>query len=1059
VDPNDAQMTPAGDSMDCAADPDNTVAVDSMIAPIIRVRVVGAAEITLGRTKVRPDSAVLFALLLYLTARAGERIARADILELFWPGQPDPARRHSLRQIMYRIRRAGLECDAEGTELSIDAERVESDINRIRTAAWVAESPFEELPARGSVLSGVSGTLSPAFGEWLESLRGEANACVRRATMRHIAKARREGRWSDVGSAARLCLSSDPLNEEATLALAESTAMSGSKAEALRILDAYMWEIGDKAKEIGLPAKLLRRRISDQPQSRVPRLGETALVGRSEEIAWLNDRLEGMQAGGSNAVMLVGPPGIGKSAIAKAFGAQVEMRGWRMLEARLQPSDVMRPMSLFVELLPALLKAEGAIGASPESIQLINQLLKHDESDEAMAERVREGPAFPARLGAAILDLVTAVSDEGPLVLLLDDLHWTDPHSLRALARLSESTADKSVFFVLGTRTEGQFGSVREALSPERVSLRIVPPLSAAAITELLTALAPEATRESTAETLNSALTLTGGNPLFVRGLAAHWNASGITEGLPADLRQLMRSRVAKLSPQSLRVLHSCAMLGRYATVARLTRMLESGTSELLACIEELDELGVLGLIDEPGSLALHDLWAEELLAGLRAPTRALLHLRCGEVLEGEADESRTSAIVLDAARHLIAAGAPERAAGFLEGAIRSQLANGFTDVAVSTACQAFEAAAGVTNQSRLKALYLEALRASGDWSRILEVCGPLADSIVSGMNREESRTYEESLVIEAIWRTGTAPSAGVRAALECAEDATSGREHRAAACLLAAQAAANLFDLPALARVRDALDSLHVDSDSESSTMLAAQVILESEVGSLARAVETSTRLIELERRRKSVLGLSLALRFSSYPVRIVGQWQRGFDACVEAYELSSRHQLTEEAGKAADMAATCLFEVNRFKDSVRWVERAELWASKARLPYLLRSVYFDRVFLALRSGELALADQMLASVSFLETPSATRDTLELLALRAELHAARGEFDQLAQNVQGLQRRLEPDMQWNRLDRYAVALVHGLRALNRQAEADAFLQSFLRSRRAGYAPAGPTFD
>lgn len=1042
-------MTPSGDSMDGASDFAPAVAVGAMIAPMVRVRVVGAAEIVVGRTKVRPDSAVLFALLFYLASRAGERIPRAEILELLWPGQPDAARRHSLRQIVYRIRRAGLECDVDGADLTIDVERVDSDINRIRSDAWVAESPMEDLPARGAILSGCTGTVSPAFGEWLESLRGEVNACVRRAALRQIAKARREGRWADLDSMARLCLSSDPLNEEATLALAEATAMSGSKAEALRILDAYLWEIGDKAREIGLPAKLLRRRISDQPQSRVPRVGDSALVGRAEELAWLNDRLEAVEPGSPRAVLLIGPPGIGKSALAKAFGAQVEMRGWRMFDARLQPSDTARPMSLFVELLPGLLKAEGAIGASPESISLIRQLLQHDDSDESMAERVREAPAFPARISAAILDLVGAVADEGPIVLLLDDLHWIDQHSLRALARLTESTSGISAFVVLSARTEGQFGTVREALSPDRVALKGIPPLATASIAQLLSTLAPEATRDSTPEVLQSALTLTGGNPLFVRGLAAHWNEHGTTDSLPADLRQLMRARVARLSPPALRVLHSCAMLGRYATVARLTRVLETNTSELLACIEELDALGVLGLKDEPGSLALHDLWAEELLAGLKPPTKALLHLRCGEVLESESLESRAVGLVHDAARHLIAAGTTARALRMLEDAANYQLANGFTEAAVETSREALRASESEDSDVRLRSLHVKALHAAGNWRAIVDLARDIGVTLREGGITTTHHTREELHCLEGLWRTGRAPEAALAAAISCAEAPGADEEHRSAACLLAAQAAANLTDTSALLRVKGILHAQRrAPPDQVPRSRIAASVVVEAEIGSLPRAVALADQLVTLERATGSSISVARALRFQFYPLRATGAWSQAIGVAKETYEIATRYQLHEVAANAAIGCATIHFEARQFEGVPEWLDRCESCSKHAAVKYIQSAIRHSRAELAMRDGDILTASNHLSELENQSEFASVRELGNILSLRTDVMAAHGNIAGLRQAADLLEQHLKRSRTMLFQDYIVVSLVRAWRALGRDAEASEYARSYVTTWR-----------
>ena len=63
----------------------------------VRVRVLGATEITVGHRRVGMGTELLFALALYLTTRAGERVPRDEVLELFWPTGAEDDRRHALR--------------------------------------------------------------------------------------------------------------------------------------------------------------------------------------------------------------------------------------------------------------------------------------------------------------------------------------------------------------------------------------------------------------------------------------------------------------------------------------------------------------------------------------------------------------------------------------------------------------------------------------------------------------------------------------------------------------------------------------------------------------------------------------------------------------------------------------------------------------------------------------------------------------------------------------------------------------------------------------------------
>src|SRR5699024_4806577 len=89
----------------------------------------------------------------------------------------------------------------------------------------------------GEFLAGYAPRFSAPFAAWVEEQRGVVHARLRRALLSLLADERRRGNWGLVETLARKCLLVDPLNEEATMALAEATALSGSKRAALQLLD------------------------------------------------------------------------------------------------------------------------------------------------------------------------------------------------------------------------------------------------------------------------------------------------------------------------------------------------------------------------------------------------------------------------------------------------------------------------------------------------------------------------------------------------------------------------------------------------------------------------------------------------------------------------------------------------------------------------------------------------------------------------------------------------------------------------------------------------------
>src|ERR671922_149334 len=122
-----------------------------------------------------------------------------------------------------------------------------------------------------------------------------------------IAARKSRGEWAHVERLAHQCLTIDPLNEEATLALAEAAALHGGKVEAVGILDRYLREMGPCARELRLPAVALRRRISE-PECEFPLSPplHVPFVGRGAEMATLTAALGSARSGAGSVFFIHG---------------------------------------------------------------------------------------------------------------------------------------------------------------------------------------------------------------------------------------------------------------------------------------------------------------------------------------------------------------------------------------------------------------------------------------------------------------------------------------------------------------------------------------------------------------------------------------------------------------------------------------------------------------------------------------------------------------------------------------------------------------------------------
>ncbi|HMA23889.1 MAG TPA: AAA family ATPase, partial [Gemmatimonadaceae bacterium] len=346
---------------------------------MIFVHTLGTALIDLGGARITPASARKFALLLHLSAELGRRVSRGVLRDLIFPDQTEKNARHSLRELVYQLRQRGVDLDADPDGVVLRAESVRFDYTEIMNDGLPDAQRLKAI--EGGFLPGYAPSHSEAYTEWLEGYRARATFELCKTLLKAVSRARVGSDWLMTEQAARACLALDPLNEEATIALAEILAVGGAKAQAIGLLDRYMNEVGPQSRGLTLPAAVLRRRIGERLQESYPTTADFPLVGRQSDMALLNERLATAKTGESQCVVLHGEPGIGKSRLAAECCSWAALAGWRVERVAVQPHDRERPMAAFVELVPNILKLPGSLGAAPESLTALNRLTKHELRD------------------------------------------------------------------------------------------------------------------------------------------------------------------------------------------------------------------------------------------------------------------------------------------------------------------------------------------------------------------------------------------------------------------------------------------------------------------------------------------------------------------------------------------------------------------------------------------------------------------------------------------------------------------------------------------------------
>ena len=216
------------------------------------------------------------------------------------------------------------------------------------------------------------------------------------------------------------------------------------------------------------------------------------LLGRQRELQVIDEVLAAARLGKSSRLVIRGEPGIGKTALLEYATSKAETM--QLLSARGVEFEADLPFAGLHELLrPAL----GSIGQLPA---LHASALR---SSLGLGDRIEADRLI---VGAAVLGLISAYAENGPVLLTIDDANWMDRSSAEAIAFAARRLLADPVAIVVAVR-EGEESPFLSAGLPE-LNLS---GLDEGAAAELLTVSKPT---DSSAEFVRRMVEATGGNPL-----------------------------------------------------------------------------------------------------------------------------------------------------------------------------------------------------------------------------------------------------------------------------------------------------------------------------------------------------------------------------------------------------------------------------------------------------------------------------------------------------------------------------------------------------------------
>jgi len=396
------------------------------------------------------------------------------------------------------------------------------------------------------------------------------------------------------------------------------------------------------------------------------------LFERDHQIQIMQDAFTAALSGNRQFVCIPGEAGVGKTTIVNAFLHQVR---------RTSPARIARGQCL---------ENRGEVEPYLAILEALGRLCREQDGDEVVSLLSRRAPTWLAQMpwlaSEAVLaqlpqrnlgvtrdrmlrefaEFVEELASSRPLVLAVDDLHWSDDSTLSLLEMLARRD-DPAQLMLIGTYRPAEATRARQPLEALAQSMKIrgqccvVRPdlLSAAGVHSLIESVLPGLGPDRTlVETVHQR---TGGNPLFVLALIDHWKTTRLVllqpegwraaadfaelgKGVPESLTAMIHQNLETLSPEEQALLEAASIAGRefVATVlaSGLSWTEEYSERHCAALARQGTFIRDAGVLEWPdGRLSsrfgfIHPLYREVVYRRVPAARRSRLHLVIGVELE-----------------------------------------------------------------------------------------------------------------------------------------------------------------------------------------------------------------------------------------------------------------------------------------------------------------------------------------------------------------------------------------------------------------------------------------
>jgi predicted ATPase len=321
------------------------------------------------------------------------------------------------------------------------------------------------------------------------------------------------------------------------------------------------------------------------------------LIGRANHLATLRQLIENARRGEARLALISGDAGIGKSRLVAEAKDYAAAQGFLLLQGHCFPTDLTYPYAPLLDLLRSLVVSSTPAASSAELENLardIYPLLPELAPGQPGPPLHLEPEQEKHRLFAVLAAFFLRLSTQSPVLLIIEDAHWSDDTSLDFLHYLARRSISHTLLLLVTYRQDEMRPELRSWLAQldrERLAQEIR--LEFLSRSDLDTMLSTIFEQQHTSfdmrrflhgELLDTLYALTEGNPFFVEetlsSLVAggdifytqnYWNRKPLSEArIPRSIQDAVQRRTEQLSEAARHVLTLAAVAGRQFDFALL---------------------------------------------------------------------------------------------------------------------------------------------------------------------------------------------------------------------------------------------------------------------------------------------------------------------------------------------------------------------------------------------------------------------------------------------------------------------------------------------------------